>query len=323
MSAALPAARLAETADAAPFRAWWRDVLRRFARDRWALAAAALLIVLHLAAIAAPWIASQVLHQSPYRAHVMDQVSVNGRAQDVVSEDGLPLGPSAAYPLGADALGRDVLTRILFGARVSLLVSSLGTLLAVAVGLIAGLLAGYYRGWLDAAISRFIDAMMAIPVLLLAIALAAVLKQGSVWMIVLILGLVSWTYLARLVRAEVLSLRERDFVEAARALGAADASILLRHVLPSLTGPVVVFATLSMAGNILLESALSFLGVGIQPPTPSWGNMIQEGVPLYTVAWWVSLFPGLAILVTVVCYNVVGEALKAALEPGSHSAEPR
>ncbi len=308
---------------AAPVRAWWHDVLRRFARDRWAAGAAALLVGLHLAAIASPWIAERVLHQSPYRTHIMDRVPVHGRMQDVVSQDGVPLGPSAAFPLGADALGRDVLARILFGARVSLLVSTLGTLLAVAVGLVAGLLAGFYRGWLDTAISRFVDAMMAIPVLLLAIALAAVLQQGSVWMIVLILGLVNWTYLARLVRAEALSLRERDFVEAARALGASDASLMLRQLLPSLTGPVVVFATLSMAGNILLESALSFLGVGIQPPAPSWGNMIQEGMALYTVAWWISLFPGLAILVTVICYNLVGEALKASLDPGSATGTQR
>jgi peptide/nickel transport system permease protein len=248
---------------------------------------------------------------------MMDRVDVRGRPRDVVSEDGVPLGPSRAFPLGADALGRDVLARLLFGARVSLLVSTLGTLLAVVVGLITGLLAGYYRGWLDTVVSRFIDAMMAIPVLLLAIALAAVLERGGVWMIVLILGLVNWTYLARLIRAEVLSLRERDFVEAARALGVRDSGVLLRHLLPSLTGPVVVFATLSMAGNILLESALSFLGVGIQPPTPSWGNMIQDGMPLYTVAWWISLFPGLAILLTVVCYNLVGETLKASLDPGA------
>src|SRR5262249_31784734 len=159
--------------------------------------------------------------------HIMDRVTLGGRARDVVSEDGVPLGPSIRFPLGADALGRDVLTRLLFGARVSLLVSTLGTLFAVLLGLVAGLVAGYYRGWLDTVISRFIDAMMAMPVLLLAIALAAVLQQGSVWMIVLILGLVNWTYLARLIRAEVLSLRERDFVEAARALGARDTSVML------------------------------------------------------------------------------------------------
>jgi len=167
----------------------------------------------------------------------------------------------------------------------------------------------------DTVISRFIDAVMAIPVLLLAIALASVLRSGSVAMLVLILALVNWTYLARIVRAEVLSLRERDFVEAARALGAKDVAILAKHLLPNLVGPIIVFATLSLAGNILLESALSFLGVGIQPPTPSWGNMIEEGLPLYNVAWWVTVFPGLAIVTTVLSLNLVGDGVKHALDP--------
>jgi peptide/nickel transport system permease protein len=248
-----------------------------------------------------------------------EQVTIGGHSVEVVSEDGIPIGPSPRFLLGADLAGRDVLSRVAFGSRVSLLVSTLGTLLAMGMGLAAGLLAGLYRGAVDTLISRFIDAMMAIPVLLLAIALASVLRGGSVWAVVLILALVNWTYLARIVRAEVLSLRERDFIEAARALGARDRSILMRHLLPNLLGPLIVFATLSMASNILLESALSFLGVGIQPPTPSWGNMIQEGMAFYGAAWWISLFPGLAILLTVVSYNLVGEGLREALDPSGRS----
>jgi len=298
-------------------RAQWRDVVDRFLGDRWAVAAASFLALLVVVALAAPWIVGAVLHQSAYRQHMTDQVTIGGKAVDVVSDVGLPLGPNPQFPLGADLVGRDVLSRILYGARVSLLVSTLGTLLAVAVGLAGGLLAGFYRGVADALISRFVDAMMAIPVLLLAIALASVLRHGSVWIVVLILGLVNWTYLARIIRAEVLSLRERDFIEAARALGARDRAILTRHMLPNLIGPIIVFATLSMAGNILLESALSFLGVGIQPPTPSWGNMIQEGMGVYTVAWWITLFPGLAILLTVVSLNLMGDGLRDAFEPGS------
>ncbi|HTO91563.1 MAG TPA: ABC transporter permease, partial [Candidatus Sulfotelmatobacter sp.] len=200
---------------------------------------------------------------------------------------------------------------------VSLLVSGLGTALALVVGMIAGLVAGFYRGVADLLVSRFVDAMMAIPVLLLAIALASVLRGSTLWMMVLILALVNWTYLARIIRGEVLSLRERDFVEAARALGASDVSVLWRHLVPNLLGPVIVFATLSLAGNILLESALSYLGVGIQPPTPSWGNMIQEGVPLYNVAWWITLFPGLALLLTVLSLNLVGDGLRRAVAPGT------
>jgi peptide/nickel transport system permease protein len=294
-----------------------RDAARRFLRDRWAVVGLAFLIALSLAALAAPWISAHVLHQSAFQLHMMDRVTLDGRSVDVVSPDGIPLGPNAHYPLGADLVGRDVLSRMLVGARLSLTVAALGTALAMAVGLLVGLLAGFYRGWADTVLSRFVDAMMSIPILLLAIALASVMRGGGVGVVILVLGLVNWTYLARIVRAEVLSLREREFVEAARALGASDASILIRHLVPNLVGSLVVFATLSLAGNILLESALSFLGVGIQPPLPSWGNMIQEGLTFYSVAWWIVLFPGLAILLTVVSLNLVGDGLRDALCPGS------
>lgn len=286
---------------------------RRFRRDSWALGGLGFLGLLALVAIAAPWIISAVLHNSAYQLGVMDHVTLKGREIEVVSTLGIPVGPCERFPLGADLLGRDVLSRMLLGARVSLVVSGLGTLLALGLGLAAGLLAGFYRGGVDLVISRFVDSMMAIPVLLLAIALASVMRQGSLVIMVLILALVNWTYLARIVRAEVLSLRERDFVEAARALGASDLAVLLRHLVPNLIGPVIVFTTLSLAGNILLESALSYLGVGIRAPMPSWGNMIQEGVPLYRVAWWITLFPGLALLATVVSLNLVGDGLRRAI----------
>ena len=313
MSAEPVPALVPADAAAPPFAA---AVARRFAADRWAVVALAFLALLALAALAAPWLAARVLHQSAFQQHMMDRVRIGGRWVDVVSDDGLPLGPNPRFPLGADLIGRDVLARILYGARVSLTVAGLGTALAMALGLAVGLLTGFYRGVVDTVLSRFVDAMMAIPVLLLAIALASVLRQGSVAVVVLVLGLVNWTYLARIIRAEVLSLRERDFVEAARALGASDAQILVRHLLPNLVGPLIVFATLSLAGNILLESALSFLGVGIQPPVPSWGNMIEEGMGFYQVAWWITLFPGLAILLTVVSLNLVGDGLRDALSPG-------
>jgi peptide/nickel transport system permease protein len=291
--------------------------LKRFAEDRWALAGLVFLALLAGCATAAPWIVTHVFHSSAYRLAMMDQVRAGGRLVEVVSPDGVPVGPGGRFPLGADLIGRDVLARMIYGARVSLLVSTLGTLMAVLLGLVVGLVAGYYRGLVDSLLSRFVDAMMAIPILLLAIALASVMHQGSLWTVVLILGLVNWTYLARIIRAEVLSLREKEFIEAARAVGATDRLILFRHLLPNLLGPLLVFATLSMAGNILLESALSFLGVGIQAPTPSWGNMIQEGMAFYTVAWWITLFPGLAILLTVVSLNLVGDGLRDALMPGA------
>lgn len=293
-----------------------RDAARRFGADPWAVSSAAFLLLLHFAALSAPWIVEGVLHRSAFRQGMSDVVTIAGRATPVVSAYGVPIGPNPAFPLGADLAGRDVLSRVLWGARVSLAVATLGTLLALALGLAAGLLAGFYRGATDTVISRFVDAMMAIPVLLLAIALASVLRGGGPGTVVLVLGLVNWTYLARIIRAETLSLRERDFVEAARALGASDARILARHLLPNLAGPLLVFTTLSMAGNILLESALSFLGVGIQPPLPSWGNMIQEGMAFTGIAPWIAVFPGLVIVLTVVSYNVVGEAMRDALEPG-------
>jgi peptide/nickel transport system permease protein len=295
----------------------WRDAARRFRRDRWASAAAVFLIALHLAAVLAPWMVERLLHQSAYRQRMMDVIQVGGRPREVVNDVGIPLGPNLRFPLGADLAGRDVLSRMLIGARISLLVATFGTLLALSIGVGAGLVAGFYRGPLDMAISRFLDAVMSIPVLLLAIALASVMPAGGMWNVVLVLGLVTWTTVARVVRAETLSLRSRDFVEAARALGASTPRILARHLLPNLFGTIVVFATLSMAGNILLESALSFLGVGIQPPTPSWGNMIQEGVAYYGSAWWIAGFPGLAIVLTVVSYNLVGDGLRAAFDPSS------
>jgi peptide/nickel transport system permease protein len=277
--------------------------------------ALAFLISIHLAAVLAPWLVERTLHQSAYRQRMMDVIQVGGRPREVVNDVGIPIGPNAVFPLGADLAGRDVLSRILIGARISLLVATFGTLLALSIGVAAGLVAGFYRGPVDVAISRFLDAVMSIPVLLLAIALAAVLPAGGVWNVVLVLGLVNWTTVARVVRAETLSLRSREFVEAARALGAPTPQILARHLLPNLFGTIVVFATLSMAGNILLESALSFLGVGIQPPTPSWGNMIQEGVSYYGSAWWIAGFPGLAILMTVVSYNLVGDGLRTIFDP--------
>jgi ABC-type dipeptide/oligopeptide/nickel transport system permease subunit len=188
-------------------------------------------------------------------------------------------------------------------------------LLAIAIGVPIGLLAGYYRGPLDQAIMRLTDAWLSFPFLILAIGLVTILGP-SLTNATLAIGLGATPTYIRLTRGLVLSTNQEDYVQAARALGARDRAILLRHLLPNLVGPIVVFATLSMAGNILLESALSFLGVGVRPPTPSWGNMIEEGMLFYNVAWWITLFPGLAILLTVVSFNLVGDGLRDALAPG-------
>lgn len=224
------------------------------------------------------------------------------------------LSPCWSYPLGTDDLGRDVLTRILFGARISLLVGFVSVGIATLIGVILGALGGFYGSWVDSVIMRFVDIMLCFPTFFLILAVIAFLEP-SIWNIMIIIGLTSWMGVARLVRAEFLSLRERDFVFAARALGALDLRIIFLHILPNAMSPVLVAATLGVAGAILTESALSFLGIGVQPPTPSWGNMLIIGKQTLGSAWWLSVFPGLAILLTVLGYNLLGEGIRDALDP--------
>jgi peptide/nickel transport system permease protein len=222
--------------------------------------------------------------------------------------------PSLAYPLGTDDLGRDVLARILYGARISLLVGFVAVGIATSIGIVLGALSGYYGGWVDGLTMRFVDIMLCFPSFFLILAVIAFLEP-SIWNIMIIIGLTGWMGVARLVRAEFLSLRERDFVVAARALGASDSRLIFRHILPNALSPILVSATLGVAGAILTESALSFLGIGVQPPTPSWGNMLIAGKQTLGTAWWLSAFPGLAILVTVLGYNLLGEGIRDALDP--------
>jgi peptide/nickel transport system permease protein len=222
--------------------------------------------------------------------------------------------PSWSYPMGTDDLGRDVLARILYGARISLLVGFVAVGIATLIGVVLGALAGYYGRWVDGVIMRFVDLMLCFPTFFLILAVIAFLEP-SIWNIMIIIGLTSWMGVARLVRAEFLSLRERDFVQAAKALGAADIRVIFRHVLPNALSPVLVSATLGVAGAILTESALSFLGIGVQPPTPSWGNMLIAGKQTLGTAWWLSAFPGLAILITVLGYNLLGEGIRDAFDP--------
>jgi peptide/nickel transport system permease protein len=222
--------------------------------------------------------------------------------------------PSAAHPLGTDDLGRDVLARVVHGARVSLKVGFVAVGIATALGLLVGLLSGFYGGWVDAVLMRFVDMMLCFPTFFLILSVIAFLEP-SIWNIMAVIGLTGWMGVARLVRAETLSLKERDFVAAARAQGAGDARIIFRHVLPNTLAPVLVAATLGVAGAILTESALSFLGIGVQPPTPSWGNILTAGKDNIEYAWWLSLFPGLAILATVLGYNLLGEGIRDAADP--------
>ncbi len=224
------------------------------------------------------------------------------------------LSPSWSHPLGTDDLGRDVLVRMLYGARISLLVGFVAVGISCLIGIFLGSLAGYYGGWIDALIMRFVDIMLCFPTFFLILAVIAFLDP-SIWNIMIVIGLTSWMGVARLIRAEFLSLRQRDFVLAAQALGSSDLRLIFRHILPNAMSPVLVSATLGIAGAILTESALSFLGIGVQPPTPSWGNMLITGKQTLGSAWWLSVFPGLAILITVLGYNLLGEGIRDALDP--------
>ena len=269
-------------------------VWKRFRRNRLAVAGALVVGLLFVLSFLAPLI-------TPYDPAHLDAWHVL-------------LPPSGAHWFGTDELGRDVLTRVIYGARVSLKVGFVAVGIAVLIGTAVGLLAGFYGGWLDSLLMRLVDIMLCFPTFFLILAVIAMLEP-SIWYIMIIIGLTGWMGVARLVRAEVMSLREREFVMAARGLGASDLRIIVRHILPNAMSPVLVTATLGVAGAILTESALSFLGIGVQPPTPSWGNILTAGKDYIEFAWWLSLFPGLAILVTVLAYNLLGEGLRDALDP--------
>jgi len=270
------------------------DIYKRFIANRFAVAGAVIVFSLFIVSFLAPYI-------TPYSPDDLDAYHVL-------------LPPSTGHWLGTDELGRDVLTRIIYGSRISLKVGFVAVGIAAFIGTISGLLAGYFGGLMDQLLMRLVDIMLCFPTFFLILAVIAMLEP-SIWYIMIVIGLTGWMGVARLVRAEVLSLRERDFILAARSIGASNSRIIFRHILPNALSPVLVAATLGVAGAILTESALSFLGIGVQPPVPSWGNMLTAGKDYLEFAWWLSLFPGVAILVTVIAYNLVGEGLRDALDP--------
>lgn len=235
---------------------------------------------------------------------------------DAIDVQAILLSPSSSHWMGTDALGRDVFTRMLYGARISLLVGLVAVGIATAIGIVLGAIAGYYRGWVDMIIMRAVDVMLSIPTFFLILAVIAFLTP-SIWNIMVIIGLTSWMGVTRLVRAEFLSLRNREFVMASETLGASDKRLIFKHLLPNSMTPVIVSSVLGVASAVLIESGLSFLGLGVQAPQASWGNILTDGKEYIQFAWWLSLFPGLAILITVLGYNLLGEGLRDVYDPRS------
>ncbi len=287
--------------------------LRRLRQDRVALASLLFIVLLIVLAVAAPLVIS-----------VLGLPGPNTQNLNLTDSFGSPLGPTGSHPFGVDQLGQDVMSRVIYGTRVSLEVGIIGTGISTLIGVTAGLLAGFYRGWVDTIISRLIDVQLSIPLLLLGIGIGAACGvrgcikgaiQPGLGVIIFLIALGTWPYMARIVRGLVLSLREREFVEASRALGASDRRIMFREILPNLTAPIIVYASLQVPTNILIEAALSFLGVGIRPPTASWGQMIASATPIFNTAWWYMIFPGAALLLTVLAFNLLGDGLRDALNP--------
>jgi peptide/nickel transport system permease protein len=307
----------------------WRMALRRLRRNKTALVFGALFILLVALCLAAPLYADHVAHTGPDKNHLTDQITVDGKKKDVVSPDGVPIGPTwqGRFLLGADDNGRDIAVRLLYGGRTSLRIGVTAALITTILSVLAGLVAGYFRGWPDAIISRALDLIWAFPVILLGIALGTALAVGglnfgfftvngsSLWIPALIIGVVYIPYMAKPLRGQVLSLREKEFVEAARAQGAGNMRIMFREILPNVASSIIVFIPLMIANAILLEAALSFLGAGVQPPNPSWGTMIADGIRLIPSAMHLTLIPGGMLVLAVLGINVFGDGVRDALDP--------
>ncbi|WP_179295954.1 MULTISPECIES: ABC transporter permease [unclassified Mesorhizobium] len=274
-------------------------VWRRLVKRRLALLGLVIVAIVVSGAVLAPWLTGY---------------DPNGQMFDGLTIEGSPLPPDAKFWLGTDLLGRDLLTRILYGARTSLIIGIVANGVALFIGTLVGVTAGYFRGWIGSALMRFTDLMMAFPALLLAICLAAVF-QPSLWIVAMVIALVNWVQTARVIYTETSSLAEREFIDAERTIGAGAPRILFRHILPHLLPTIIVWGTLGISTTVLLEATLSFLGIGVQPPTASWGNIIFENQTYFQAAPWLVFFPGAAILALALAFNLIGDALRDILDP--------
>src|SRR4051794_775584 len=317
---------------AAPATGPWALALRRLRRNKGALAFGALFVVLVLVAIAAPLWAHQVAHTGPYANHVTDTIKEGGKEVNVVSFQGVPIGPQyfaagGRFFFGADGNGRDIMVRLLYGARTSLEIGLVAAFITSILAVFFGLVAGYFRGLTDSIFSRAMDIVWAFPVVILGVALGTALnlgglkvgpieiQAGSIVIPMMIIGFVYVPYIARPLRGQVLALREKEFVEAAKAQGAGPWRIMFSEILPNLASTIIVFLPLAVANAILLEAALSYLGAGVQAPTPSWGEMINEGVDRITTAPHLTIIPGLMLVLTVLALNVFGDGVRDAFDP--------
>jgi peptide/nickel transport system permease protein len=295
----------------------WQLFWTRFKKDKAAFVGLTLVVVLVVLALAAPLFAKLTGH-GPNELF----------SREMTDEFGLPKGPNRDFLFGADRAGRDTFVRVIYGARTSLMVAVVATGFAVVVGVTLGVIAGYFGGKIDTLISRTIDIILSMPILLFAIGIAAAcgatvhgclggLIKPGLGVVIFIIALFSWPYIARIVRGNTLSIREKEFIEAARSLGAGNVRIMFREVLPNLVAPIIVYATLIIPSNILFEAALSFLGLGVPPKTPSWGRMLSDAAPIFDVAWWLMVFPGMFLIATTLAFNLLGDGLRDAFDPRS------
>ena len=275
----------------------WSLAAQAFKKNRIAVVGGIIVVCVYLIALVTPLIAP---HDPATQASLVESRLVP---------------PGGGFPLGTDHLSRDVLSRMMYGARISLSIGFVAVGISITIGTLLGAVSGYLGGWVDTVLMRFVDMVISFPRLVLLIAIVALFDSNSIFLIMAILGFTQWPQSARIVRGEVLSLREREFIEAARALGFSRRRIILRHVIPNVLAPVIIAATLGIGNVIVLEAGLSFLGLGLQPPTPSWGSMVSDGRDHLLTAWWISTFPGLAIVLTVVAFNLVGDGLRDAFDP--------